>query len=321
MSFTFVDLCSGIGGGRLGLELCGGQCLAFSEIDDKAINTYKSFFGDKDKFLGDLTLLSPEQIPDTDLIIAGFPCQTFSINGKRKGFDDYRGQIIFYISEILKNKKIKYFILENVKGLVNHNQGKTFNEILQLLDNVGYNVYHKILNSYDYGLPQSRERVYFVGIRKDLKQTPYIFPEKNKSIPALKNYLIDDREEFLFNKYDTLHKYLHNKYNKGRIQLDELLKEDFLIIDTRQSDLRLYRGYIPTLRAGRSGLLYVRNGKLRCLSGGESLLLQGFSKKHYHLTLQNPNSRLLAQTGNAMSVNVISALTKQLLPIIKMNNE
>ncbi len=321
MSFTFVDLCSGIGGGRLGLELSGGRCLAFSEIDNKAVSTYKSFFGNDEKSLGDLTLLSPQQIPDTDLIIAGFPCQTFSINGKRKGFEDQRGQIIFYISEILKNKKTKYFILENVKGLVNHNQGKTFKEILQLLENSGYNVYYKVLNSYDYGLPQSRERVYFVGIRKDLEQKTYCFPEKEQSLPALKNYLIDEREEFLFNKYDTLHKYFHNKYNKGQTELKDLLKEDFLIIDTRQSDLRLYRGYIPTLRAGRSGLLYVRNGKLRCLSGGESLLLQGFSKKHFHITLQNPNSRLLTQTGNAMSVNVISAIAKQLLPIMKLNGD
>ncbi|EPH5975411.1 DNA cytosine methyltransferase [Campylobacter upsaliensis] len=168
---TFIDFCSGIGGGRLGLELCGFKCLGFSEIDKAAIKTHKSFFDTRDELeLGDLTQINPQSLPDFDLLISGFPCQSFSIVGKREGLENKeKGQIIFYLAEILKIKKPSFFILENVKGLLNHNKGQTLKEILKLLKSCGYQVFYKLLNSLDFELAQSRERVYFVGIREDKK--------------------------------------------------------------------------------------------------------------------------------------------------------
>ena len=319
---TFIDLCSGIGGGRLGLEKNGFKCLGFSEILETSIQTYKMFYNtSNEKELGDLTKISIDNIPNADLLIAGFPCQTFSIQGLRKGFDDERGQIIFYIRKILKEKNIKYFILENVKGLVNHNKGKTLDLIISILDEVGYNVFYKILTSNDYGLPQKRERIYFVGIRKDLKYTEYRFPKASDEKADLKDFLIDDDAKYEYDNFEWLAKYMNNKYNAGKYNLSTILKEEYLVVDTRQSDMRFFRGYIPTLRTGRSGILYVRNGKLRKLSGRESLLLQGFGYGLFNKAKGYSDSMLLQQTGNAMSVNVIEALGSSLKEVMLKNGD
>lgn len=313
----FIDFCSGIGGGRLGLELLGLTCVAHSEINIDSDYTYQKFFND-DKNIGDLTLLDYDNIPESDILIAGFPCQTFSIVGKRAGFEDKRGQIIYYLKDILKHKSIPYFILENVKGLVNHNRGQTLNSIIKLLNQTGYNVSYKVLNSIDYGVPQLRERIYIVGIRNDLYTKPFEFPTpiKHKSI---KDFLLSDNNDILDLNNPTFQKYLSNKYNNNRININELLKQDYTIIDTRQSDLRVYIDKCPTLRTGRHGILYVRNKKLHKLSGLESLLLQGFPKKYVMKAKNIANSKLLAQAGNAMTVNVISAIGKNLLNYIDRN--
>jgi DNA (cytosine-5)-methyltransferase 1 len=319
---TFIDLCSGIGGGRLGLEKNGFKCLGFSEILKTSIQAYKTFFDTtEEKNLGDLTKLSINEIPNVDILIAGFPCQAFSIQGLRKGFEDERGQIIFYIQKILKEKNIKYFILENVKGLTNHKSGETLNSIVQLLEEVGYNVFFKVLKSNDYGLPQKRERIYFVGIRKDLPHTNYQFPKPYEKKAELKDFLIDTDEKYNYTNFEWLEKYMNNKYNVGKYKLDEILNEEFLIVDTRQSDMRFFREHIPTLRTGRSGILYVRDGKLRKLSGRESLLLQGFGKKIFEKAKGYSDSILLQQTGNAMSVNVIESIGYSLKEIIIKNGD
>lgn len=312
---TFVDFCAGIGAGRLGLEQNDLSCIGFSEINTKSIETYNRFFGNGETNFGDLTKINFKDLPDFDLMIAGFPCQSFSINGKRKGFNDERGQIIFSLINILVNKNIKYFIFENVKGLVNINNGIVLEEILRLLDNAGYDVVCKVLNTLDYGLPQSRERVYFVGIKKDLKTKKFEFPEGKKCNYDLKNFFVESDERYEV-EINTFKKYLNNKYNFGKYKIDDLLKKQYLVIDTRQSDLRLYNGYIPTLRTGRAGICYIKNGILRKLSGKEALLFQGFPPEFYTKANNISDLKLLEQTGNAMSVNVISAIAKNLKEIL-----
>lgn len=320
-NLKFIDFCAGIGGGRVGLENLGMKCVGFSEIDRMSIRTYREFFGNDESNYGNLTRIDSKELPDFDLMIAGFPCQTFSVIGKRTGMKDRRGQIIFSLIAIMKAKNLKYFILENVKGLLNHGTGESMKIILDALDEAGYKVFWKLANSLHYGVPQMRERIYFVGIRKDLVKNgiPFDFPQTIKK-PELKNYLVDaDELEFDEKKraYETFLKYLDNKYNKGKFSVERLLKEDFLVIDTRQSDLRLYRGAVPTLRTGRHGILYVRDGKFRRLSGYESLLLQGFaedlSKK---VKGKIADVYLLSQAGNAMTVNVVEAFGKSLLAFI-----
>ena len=315
----FMDFCAGIGAGRLGLANIGMECVGFSEIDKHSEETYRLFFGDDEKNFGDLMKINPSNLPDFDLMIAGFPCQTFSVIGQRKGFEDHRGQIIYGLIDILISKKIKYFILENVKGLVNHDNGKTIKTILHDLDSAGYNVSYKVLNSVDYGVPQSRERVYFVGIRKDLLKSRFEFPHPQEP-KLIENYLIDDSELTAHEKvstFATFLKYLSNKYNDKRHTVESLLKNEWDVIDTRQSDLRIYKNKTPTLRTGRHGILYVKNGKFRKLSGYESLLLQGFPKE-IAIKAKNviPEMYLLAQAGNAMTVSTIQAIAGELLKVI-----
>ncbi|MFA6422767.1 MAG: DNA (cytosine-5-)-methyltransferase, partial [Candidatus Buchananbacteria bacterium] len=231
------------------------------------------------------------------------------------------GQIIYGLIKIMNGKNLPYFILENVKGLVNHEGGETLKKILEELDKAGYKVYHRVLSSLHYGVPQMRERIYFVGIRKDLvkKDNFFEWPEAVKT-PKIEDYLIDDGELELNEKkrtYETFLKFLNNKYNKGLFKVEKLLKEDYSVLDTRQSDLRIYRGKVPTLRTGRHGILYVRNGKFRKLSGYESLLLQGFPKNLAEkIKGKIADVYLLSQAGNAMTVNVITAIGKNLLNYI-----
>ena len=317
MTLKFIDFCSGIGAGRLGLELLGLTCVAHSEINPDSDYTYQLFYND-DRNLGDLTVLNMEQIPESDILIAGFPCQTFSIVGKRAGFEDDRGQIIYYLKNILKQKNIPYFIFENVKGLVNHDEGRTLTAIIELLNNAGYEVAYKVLNSVDYGVPQLRERIYFVGIRKDLYTKPFEFPQPTKHV-HIQEFLLSNNNDILDVKHPTFQKYLANKYNKDRVNIDELLEQEYAVIDTRQSDLRVYIDKCPTLRTGRHGILYVRNGQLHKLSGLESLLLQGFPKEYVMKAMGLTNSKLLSQTGNAMTVNVIRAIGECLLNYIEVS--
>ncbi len=317
----FIDFCAGIGGGRIGLENLGMQCVGFSEIAPSYVKTYREFFGQDEKNLGDLMKINPNELPDFDLLIAGFPCQTFSVIGPRTGLNDKRGLIILGLIDIMNGKNLKYFILENVKGLLNHDGGQSIKFILNELDKAGYKVFWKLVSSINYGVPQMRERIYFVGVRKDLVKDgiPFNFPQAVKK-PELKEYLVDT-DELKFNEkkraYETFLRYLDNRYNKGKFSIEELLKEDFLVVDTRQSDLRLYRGKTPTLRTGRHGILYVRNGKFRKLSGYESLLLQGFPEELSKKAKRNiQNAYLLSQAGNAMTVNVVEAFGKSLLDFI-----
>jgi DNA (cytosine-5)-methyltransferase 1 len=316
-NLKFIDFCAGIGAGRLGLQNLGLSCVGFSEIDKYAERTYREFFGQEEKNHGDLMKINADDLPDFDLMIAGFPCQSFSVIGQRKGMNDHRGQIIYGLIKIMNAKNLPYFILENVKGLVNHEGGKTLKIILEELDKAGYKVYHRVLNSLDYGVPQMRERIYFVGIRKDLVNGNNFEWPKPVFPPDVQDYLIDNGEmEFNEKKraYETFLKYLDNKYNKGLFKIEKLLKEDYLVLDTRQSDLRLYRNKVPTLRTGRHGVLYVRNGKFRRLSGFESLLLQGFPKNLSEKTKGKiADVYLLSQAGNAMTVSTIEAIGKSLL--------
>lgn len=316
-NLKFIDFCAGIGAGRLGLQNLGLSCIGFSEIDKNSERTYREFFGHEEKNYGDLMKINPNDLPDFHIMIAGFPCQAFSVIGQRKGMQDQRGQIIFGLIKIMNAKNLPYFILENVKGLVNHEGGKTLKIILEELDKAGYKVYHRILNSLDYGVPQMRERIYFVGIRKDLVNGHSFEWPKPVFPPEVQEYLTDNGEmEFNEKKraFDTFLKYLENKYNKGLFKIENLLKENYLVLDTRQSDLRLYRDKVPTLRTGRHGILYVRNGKFRRLSGFESLLLQGFPK---HLSEKVKGKiadvYLLSQAGNAMTVSTIESIGNSLL--------
>jgi DNA (cytosine-5)-methyltransferase 1 len=153
---------SGIGGFELALNKLNHQCIGYSEIDNTALSIYKKHFPDEVNY-GDATTINPSKLPNFDLLVGGFPCQAFSIAGKRKGFEDIRGTLFFDIVRFIKCKKPRYIFLENVKGLVNHNKGETFKIILKSLWKLGYAYQWRVVNSSQFGIPQNRERVFIIG--------------------------------------------------------------------------------------------------------------------------------------------------------------
>ena len=176
----FLELCAGIGGFRQALQNLGCECVGYSEIDKYAIKLYSAFFNDERNF-GDVAKIKAEKLPDFDILVGGFPCQAFSIAGKRGGFDDTRGTIFFDFARIMKAKKPKFAIFENVKGLLNHDGGKTYETMLRTLDELGYNAQWGILNTRFHGLPQNRERVYIVANLRERSSTKILFERGNDS--------------------------------------------------------------------------------------------------------------------------------------------
>lgn len=175
-NFTFIDLFAGIGGIRLPFQELGGRCVFSSEWDKFAQKTYRVNYGETPA--GDITKINEKDIPDFDVLLAGFPCQPFSQAGLRKGFSDTRGTMFFEIERIIKEKRPKAFLLENVKQLKGHDRGRTLKVILEHLNMADYHVDYKILKAADFGVPQNRERIYIVGLNKNYYSMPdnYVFP-------------------------------------------------------------------------------------------------------------------------------------------------
>ncbi len=168
MAIKFFDMFAGIGGFRSGLEAIGGfECIGYCEIDKYAKQAYEAMYDTGGElYFDDARKIVPEQLPEFDLITGGFPCQSFSIAGARKGFDDTRGTLFFEIARIVAVKKPKYIFLENVPGLLNHDKGRTFETIIHTLDELGYDVCWQVLNSKNFGVPQSRNRVFIIGYHR-----------------------------------------------------------------------------------------------------------------------------------------------------------
>lgn len=165
-SFTYVSLFSGIGGFEQALNKLGGKCVMASEIDKFANKAYEILYGHKT--VGDVKKIAAEDVPDHDLLVGGFPCQAFSVAGKRLGFADTRGTLFFEVARIAKVKQPRVVFLENVKGLISHDEGRTLNVIIQTLSDIGYTVDFNVLNSKYFGVPQSRERIFIIAVRDDL---------------------------------------------------------------------------------------------------------------------------------------------------------
>jgi DNA (cytosine-5)-methyltransferase 1 len=176
MSFTFIDLFAGIGGIRLGFEKFKGECVFTSEWDKYSQITYQVNFGDEPN--GDITKTDVKDIPKHDILLGGFPCQPFSNAGLKQGFNDTRGTLFFDVARIIEHRRPAMLLLENVKGFVNHDKGRTMKIVTETLEELGYNVFYKVLNARDFGIPQNRERIYIVGInKKKLGSIGFKFPE------------------------------------------------------------------------------------------------------------------------------------------------
>ena len=219
--FTFIDLFAGIGGFRMAMQNLGGKCVFTSEWDEYSKITYKANYGEIP--FGDITKEETKKfIPDNfDILCAGFPCQAFSIAGKRGGFDDTRGTLFFDVAEIIKRKKPKAIFLENVKGLRNHDKGKTLKTILNVLRNdLGYFVPEpEIVNAKNFGVPQNRERIFIVGFRKDLAISEFSYPKSMNKPVVFKNVKEENEvsvKYYLSTQYlETLRKHRARHESKG----------------------------------------------------------------------------------------------------------
>lgn len=185
--FTYIDLFAGIGGFHIAMDRLGGKCVFASEWDEDCRKTYYEnfknnveLFGKNNNFVGDITQINPLEIPDHDVLCAGFPCQPFSQAGQKKGFEDTRGTLFFNIASIIKAKKPKAVFLENVRGLLNHDNGKTFSVIKNTIEELGYSFNYKIIKASDFNCPQHRPRLYMICFRNDINKTEFVFPEPVK---------------------------------------------------------------------------------------------------------------------------------------------
>lgn len=287
----YIDLFSGIGGLRYPLtELENTECVFSSEIDPKAIETYYQNFGDIPN--GDITKIDPKDIPNHDLLLGGFPCQPFSFAGKKKGFDDERGKLIYSVINILKVKKPKYFILENVKGFISKKNFTNFLNIIHEIEKIGYKINWKILNSKDFGLPQNRERVYIVG---KMGNNKIILPNNLNTKTSLFDILesnIDDKYT-ISNRLWEGHKIRKEKYlKKGYGFGYKIFDKDSVYVST------LSRRYY---KDGSEILIKQNNKNPRRLTPREVARLQGFPDT---FILNKSDIETYKQMGNAVSINV-----------------
>lgn len=310
----FIDLFAGIGGFRYALEHFDCECVFSSEIDMHCQESYKLNFGETP--WGDIRDISEKDIPSFDILCAGFPCQPFSISGKLKGFDDTRGTLFFEIVRIINYHKPKIILLENVKNLKSHNDGATFKVIYNTLSNLNYNIYYKVLNAKDFSLPQNRERIAILCIRKDLDSGKFVFPRASDKIVTISDIKEDDivTKKYIINRDDI---YIDESKLKEAINRKKYNKPLRIgTISNGGQGNRIYHenGIGITLAAtsggaaSKTGAYYI-NGKVRKLSPREAARLQGFPENFK--IIENEN-QALKQFGNSVPINLIIEVLKGL---------
>lgn len=299
--FTFIDLFAGIGGIRIAFERNGGKCLFTSEWDEACQLMYKANFGETPH--GDITKISADLIPDHDILTGGFPCQAFSIIGKKKGFEDTRGTLFFEIERILKVKRPKAFLLENVKQLRSHDNGRTIKIILKTLKKLGYYVHHKVLNGLDFGVPQKRERIIIVGFRENV---PFSFPDKTSDNVSLDEIL--EPEEVIDSKH-FLSEYFSDKLAQMLIDQNKAVTSFSSVWHINKGGNIGIHPYSCALRANGSYNYLIVNGKRR-LTPREMLRLQGFPDS-YKIVVSD--SQVRKQAGNSVVIPKIEAVAKAMI--------
>lgn len=298
-----IDLFAGIGGIRLGFEKIGAECVFSSEWDKHAQEMYEANFGEKP--FGDINDMNPADIPDHDFLLAGFPCQPFSIAGKQLGFADTRGTLFFNIEKILEEKRPYGFLLENVSRLVTHDKGRTFKVIIDKLENLGYTVYYKVLNTIDYGIPQLRKRIYIVGFKDNIH---FQFPKPDGTKVSLEDIL--EPEENIPSNY-----YVSEEIKKKRLSR---VKPNAPYPSIWHENIGGNISALPhscALRAGGSYNYLLVNG-VRRLTGREMLRLQGFPDS-FKINVAYTQVRKIA--GNSVTVKVIELIAKEIQKAIEKN--
>lgn len=317
MSFKFIDLFAGIGGMRLGFEDAGGTCVLTCEIDSHARKTYElnHISPDKEhKYFEDIFDLKSSDVPSHDVLVAGFPCQPFSIAGLRKGLKDKRGKVFEEIIRILKDKQPAAFLLENVKGMLSHNDKKTYTEVMKpMLMEAGYMIKEAVLNSMTHAnVPQNRERLFIVGFRDESKCLKFEFPKKIKLTRTIEDLLRHEEAQerhFYTERFDCY------------TQIKRELRSEETLYQWRRQYVRENKSNVcPTLTAnmgagGHNVPLLKHGNKIRKLTPRECGLFQGF-QEDFKLPQGMADSRLYHQFGNSVTVPLIARIAKQIAKVL-----
>jgi len=321
-SFTFIDLFAGIGGMRTAFQRVGGQCVFSSEWDKHAQETYFKNFGEVP--FGDITKIDSE-VPKHDVLVAGFPCQAFSIAGYKGGFDDTRGTLFFDVARLINKYQPSAFLLENVKGLAAHDKGRTFSVIMETLEaDLGYHTDHRIVNAKDFGVPQNRERVFIVGFRNPNALKRFAFPDpikrrttigdiKEKSVVSTKYYLSDQYLQTLVNHRDR-HASKGNGFGfeikndddiANAIVVGGMGRERNLVRDKRLKDFSPKTNiHGPVNRQG-----------IRKMTPREWARLQGFPDS---FVIPVSDAQAYKQFGNSVAVPAIEATARRLIAALRL---
>ncbi len=305
-TLRFIDLFAGIGGFRIALESVGAKCVFSSEIDKRASETYEMNFGEFPS--GDITKISESDIPNHDILCAGFPCQAFSIGGYRKGFEDTRGTMFFEVAKILKKKKPSAFILENVRGILNHDNGKTIETIRGILNSLGYDFFESLLNTKDHGLPQNRDRWFCVGFKKNLKITNFEFPEKIPLKKTFSDLLEENVQGHEMTKIAAMH--VKNHYARFSNKVDSIT----IASEIRPSRCNMKNdGISPCLTAkmGTGGNNVPVIVELeRKFTVRECLRLMGFPEEY---KIRELNHQSYKQIGNSVVVPIVASIASRVI--------
>ena len=303
----FIDLFCGLGGFRIAVQSLrpNSKCVFSCDFDNDSQKSYEANFAEKP--FGDITKIQANEIPEHDVLLAGFPCQAFSICGDGKGFEDTRGTLFFDIARILQMKRPKAFVLENVKQLVSHGSGKTLERIVETLENLGYQVHYKILNALDFGLPQKRERVFIVGFREpkhfiwNLQKVPMKPLREVLETQPTPNYYASEQI----------------KQNRRRSVENKIIKDDLTIWHENKGGNISPLPYSCALRSGASYNYLLVNGERR-LTEREMLRLQGFPED-YKIVVGYQAMRKLA--GNSVAIPCVEAVLNSVLDALEKSNK
>lgn len=313
MKFKTIDLFAGVGGIRLGFEQAGFSTVFANDNNKKCKETYDANFGGPKLTVEDVWKINPAEIPDFDVLTAGFPCQAFSIAGYREGFADSkgRGNLFFRIADILKEKKPKAFLLENVKNLKAHDNGRTYNIIIETLTSLGYYTKSEVLNTMVHGgIPQNRERIFIVGFLDKSKMDKFNFPNP---IPLNLKF-----RDVIGSEADSKY-YYNDKPLYSRIKND--VNSENTVYQWRRKYVRANKkGVVPTLTAnmGRGGhnVPIIKNSKgIRKLTPKECFLIQGFPKS-FILPQNISDSELYHQAGNSVTVSVVRRVAEEIKRVL-----
>ena len=311
-TYRSIDLFAGIGGTRLGFTLTGRVNVVFSsEFNKFSAKTYAANFGEEPA--GDITLIDAKDIPDHDILVGGFPCQAFSQAGKKQGFNDARGTLFFEIARILKEKRPKAFLLENVKNLRGHDHGKTFETILGILNDLGYDVHTQVLAAKDFGVPQNRERIYIVGFDKEKVQNykDFHFPTPPKPKTKLGNIL----EQNVSPKYtisDTLWQG-HQRRKRDNAAAGKGFGYSLFNPDSPYTSTISARYY----KDGSEILIEQLGKNPRKITPREAARLQGFPEQYI---IPVSDTQAYKQFGNSVAVPVVKAVAEEIIRVLDHAN-